>query len=180
MTKRRAKKQFETLARREQVAYLRARGLQAMQILAELAGTTEKPGPFPKAILKTVYNDIEYIQAHAGEYIATKFLPQLGDHFQNAVANLEMVRQEAWRRYQEGETETQEIDTPDGHTSKHIHREGGAEWLRLAGMASLAILKLGQQGPVTKVATQVMADYNRLKDLEKKGMIIVAPVQPGQ
>lgn len=173
----------QTLARREQVSYLRARGMTAQAILDELHGPVKEgkhTGSFPDVTIDVVFKDLQYLQDHAGEYIATKYLPQVGLHFQNAVANLEMVRAEAWRRYREGETETRMAETPKGTVSTVIHREGSAEWLRLAGMASLAIVKLGEQGMTAKVATQVMADYRRLKDLEKRGLLVeVAPVQPG-
>jgi hypothetical protein len=84
-----------------------------------------------------------------------------------AVENLEMIRREAWRRYENGERELQESDGPEGRMTKIVIREGSSEWLKLAGSSSLALIKLAEKGPVSKELARVMVDYRRLKDQEQ-------------
>lgn len=156
----------EVLLRREDVAYLRAKGLRADEIRAMLSGGPESK--YPGLTLNKVFDDIEYIEKHAGEYIATHFLPSLGRIFMEAAQNLEMIRKESWRRYEDGEIEVHQIQDEDGLTIKRIHREGSSEWLKLAGVASKALLRLAERGPVIKEQARVMADYRRLLDKEKE------------
>lgn len=154
------------LLRREDIAYLRAKGVRADEIRAQLADK------YYGLTLNKVFDDIEYIERHAGEYIAARFLPSLGRIFMETAHNLEMIRKEAWRRYEDGEIELHQIQTPEGVTIKRIHKEGSSEWLRLAGSASKALLSLAERGPVIKAQAQVMADYRRLVDKEQAAQVV--------
>lgn len=157
------------LTRRDRIAYKEARGKTAETIMKELKA--EHKGEYDYLTVSIVYDDIEFIKKHDVEYISARFLPERSHHFAVATRNLEMIIAECWRRYEQGTTEQHEITGPDGITTKTIHREGGAEWMRLAGMASIALMKSGEHGIVAREATRVMADYRRLADLEKKGLL---------
>ena len=167
------------LVRRERVAYKVARGKVAEEIIREL----QKDYPEYFYLTKqTVYDDVQFIKEHSAEYIAARFLPDIGHHFEVATRNMEMIIKEAWQRYEQGEKEEHHTmkDLTEGgqmEISTTIKRKSGSEWLRLAGMAAMALVKLSEHGPVTKEAARVMADYRRLKALENNGglQIVVRP-----
>lgn len=160
----------ELWLRREKVASL----MPAMPSAYELLDAMKKDPAFKDQPIdiKDVYNDIEYFKAHAGEYISTRFLPELAMNFQNAVATLKVIVAEAWNKYESGETEVHHSvrQTEQGpmETMTTIKRQGSWQWLTLILNAQMAILKLGEQGIVIKEADRIMQEYKRLLDLEKQ------------
>lgn len=171
---RRASK-MEQRQRRERVAHLRARGKFVEDIFEEIKGD------FPHATLEVIYKDVQFIKNHAKDYIALEYLPNFGDYFQRGILTLEQVITEAWQNYEQGVVETHHTvkETKDGGGTEEIHttvRKGKSpEWLRLAAQAGKALIVVGESGPAAKNLTMVMAEYKRLKELEKKGKLLVVP-----
>lgn len=159
----------ELMLRRDDVARLHAKGLRPDEIRAALLPK------YPFLTLNKVWDDIEYLDKHAHEYIAARYLPGLGRMFEEAALTLEMIKKEAWRRYEHGEIEITEMTMPDGNKMhKTVIREGDGAWLKLAGNAALTLLKLGEKSSVTKQLAQVMMEYRQLKEAKDSQEIQLA------
>jgi len=159
---------LEIRLRRAKVAIMRAKGVKPEAIWNALHDD------FPHATLNTIHDDIEYIKAHAKEYVILEYLPEYGDQFQQALIILHEINSECWRRYKAGEMEFHRTKLPDGTViEKAIKREGDLGCLKLSAEVKLAIIDLPNSATVSDTITRVASEYKRLREQTEKVMMPV-------